>query len=112
MSKTVHINQPNTNDNSNNVHIDELREALIKDFSTLYTKRFTTDWVVQRKVRGLEIEIMELSNTINLFTQPTTTIDGKTYILTDELKKAIELADWQKNIERTITKEYLGKVMK
>ena len=39
-----------------------LREALRKDFNSLYVDRFTTNWVVERKLRSLELDIMRLDN--------------------------------------------------
>lgn len=44
----------------------ELRDALTKDFTALYVKRFTTNWVVERKVRHIEIDIMSLENVLSL----------------------------------------------
>ena len=44
----------------------ELREALRKDFNSLYVARFTTNWVVERKLRSLELDIMRLDNLMAL----------------------------------------------
>ncbi len=45
---------------------DKLKAALLQDFSTLYVKEFTTDWKVQRVIRGLEIQGMSFPNTMKL----------------------------------------------
>jgi len=46
---------------------EKIREALKKDFNTLYQKGFTTDWKAQRIVRGIEINIMGLDALESLF---------------------------------------------
>jgi len=49
----------------------ELKEALIKDFNALYVKEFTTDWEVQRIIRGAEIVVMDLPHTMKLIEKAT-----------------------------------------
>jgi hypothetical protein len=45
----------------------KLRNALMKDFDNLYQREFTTNWEFQRVIRRIEINIMELDNTMKLF---------------------------------------------
>ena len=44
----------------------DLKEALKKDFRKLYVKEFSTQWEAERLVREVEIDIMDLSNTLAL----------------------------------------------
>ena len=46
--------------------IEGLRKALKKDFRKVYVKGYTTSWEIERLVRELEIDNMELSNTLKL----------------------------------------------
>jgi len=39
---------------------EQIRTALKEDFYRLYSPGFTTDWAAQRRVRGVEIEVMQL----------------------------------------------------
>jgi hypothetical protein len=48
---------------------EELREALKKDFNKLYVKEYSTTWEIERLVRGIEIDIMPLTNILTLFSQ-------------------------------------------
>jgi len=45
----------------------KIKEALKKDFRTLYQKEFTTDWEAQRIVREIEIDVMGIDNLEKLF---------------------------------------------
>lgn len=45
------------------------RKALKKDFNALYVKKFSTDWVNQRLIRGIEIDIMAFKNVEKLLNQ-------------------------------------------
>ena len=47
---------------------EQLREALKKDFHSLYVKGFTTSWEAERLVRDTEIEVMSLDNLAKLLT--------------------------------------------
>ena len=44
----------------------KLVRALQKDFTSLYTKGFTTSWKTQRWIRNIELGIMRLENTEKL----------------------------------------------
>lgn len=44
----------------------QLKEALKKDFKRLYVKKFSTMWEMERIVREVEIDIMDLSETLAL----------------------------------------------
>lgn len=45
----------------------QLKEALKKDFRKLYVREFTTNWEIQRLLREIEIDVMDLDNTLSLF---------------------------------------------
>jgi len=47
----------------------ELRKALKKDFRNLYVREFTTDWVIERMLREIEIDVMSLENTLSLLSK-------------------------------------------
>ena len=44
----------------------QIRAALKKDFESLYVKEYTTTWELDRLVRGLDIDIMSLKNTMKV----------------------------------------------
>ncbi len=44
----------------------QLKEALKKDFRRLYVKEFSTLWEMDRIVREVEIDIMDLRTTLAL----------------------------------------------
>lgn len=46
---------------------NKIREALKKDFNNLYVKKFCIDYEAKRLIRGMEIDIMDLSNLKKLF---------------------------------------------
>ena len=49
--------------------LDKIREALKKDWRTLYVKEFKTDWAVQRLIRETEIDVMSLEAIQDLITE-------------------------------------------
>ena len=44
----------------------QLREALKKDFRRLYVRQYSTMWEMERTFREVEIDIMDLSETLAL----------------------------------------------
>lgn len=46
--------------------LEELRNALKRDWRTLYVKEFTTNWREQRLIRETEIDVMSLENLLAL----------------------------------------------
>ncbi len=47
--------------------IEQVRKALIKDFEKLYVPEFSATWEMERMVRRIEINLMELENVMKLF---------------------------------------------
>lgn len=66
----------------------ELREALRKDFNSLYVNRFTTNWVVERKLRSLELDIMCLDNLMALINSEVERREGESRL--NEVQNAYE----------------------
>ena len=50
-------------------NIDELKEALKKDWNRLYVKEFTTKWETERLIRETEIDVMSLESIESLISQ-------------------------------------------
>jgi len=48
---------------------EQIEQALQKDFNNLLVKEFTTDWKIQRLKIGLDIEVMDFDNLMQLIKQ-------------------------------------------
>jgi hypothetical protein len=44
----------------------QLKESIKKDFNNLYQKQFTADYIAQRMIRSIEINVMSFENTMKL----------------------------------------------
>lgn len=49
-----------------NINLEELKDALKQDFRALYVKEYSTTWETERLIRGIEIDLMPLANTMSL----------------------------------------------
>ena len=78
---------------------EEIEQALKKDFNNLLVKEFTTDWKVQRLKIGLDIEVMDFDNLMQLIKEDRERVVKEARI--DELKNIVSPA-------RTNKQKHLG----
>jgi hypothetical protein len=55
-----------SNTNHDETLKEQIEQALQKDFNNLLVKEFTTDWKIQRLKIGLDIEVMDFDNLMQL----------------------------------------------
>lgn len=75
------------------LEIEEIRQALKKDWRDLYVAEYTTDYIAQRVIREIEIDIMQFSALTHLIE----TEKKKARI--EELKSLKENFEWGAGID-------------
>ena len=81
---------------------EQIEQALKKDFNNLLVKEFTTDWRIQRLKIGLDIEVMDFDNLMQLIKQDRERAVNAGRI--EELEKLITLNKTLYGVEAEMTK--------
>lgn len=86
---------------------EQIKQALNKDFNNLLVKEFTTDWKVQRLKIGLDIEVMDFDNLIQLILQDRerVRIDERNTVALDNYRGHTfsKSTDWEGKYNKFIT---------
>lgn len=80
---------------------EQIEQALQKDFNNLLVKEFTTDWKIQRLKIGLDIEVMDFDNLMQLIKEDREKFTERAVELIN--KNLFSAEDERENIRETLT---------